>query len=395
LRNPGIGRNVPPLTRKSMRLVARSICLALVLWLASAERPPAADAALPGQNGTIAFGLLDALLAEETFYAGLYIGTMDPMGRDQRRIGTRLGDDGLDATHPEFSPQGRFVAVSWEPLRSRRRGLALIQPNGRFVRRLTYPAPPRGRLHFESPPSTLDSSPTWSPNGKRVAFDRRWCETEGGDECASRGIYTVARDGTDRRRVVDKGVDPSWSSNGEIVFVDDPFPVLFSDGDGPILVTDPRGARVRTLAPEGGSPDWSPDGERIAFTRSRNGYAGLFVINADGTGLRRLYVSRRFSLGSPAWSPDGRRIAFLRNNALTTISPSGSELRRGRTIACRWCDEEGEAVAHTLDWEPLPRASTSAKAAHRARSRFAHPAAVEADPRPLSRLPQSSGQFVR
>ena len=36
------------------------------------------------------------------------------------------------------------------------------------------------------------------------------------------------------------------------------------------------------------NPQWSPDGKRLAFTSARDGSAGIFSINADGTGLTDL-----------------------------------------------------------------------------------------------------------
>ena len=55
------------------------------------------------------------------------------------------------------------------------------------------------------------------------------------------------------------------------------------------------------------APAFSPDGKRIAFARLG---AGIFSMNLDGTGLRRLTGNGRDSF--PAWSPDGKQIAFLR-----------------------------------------------------------------------------------
>ena len=57
--------------------------------------------------------------------------------------------------------------------------------------------------------------------------------------------------------------------------------------------------------PGSGRPSWSPDGARIAATSAD----GVFVMNADGTGLRRLTHNTVVDTW-PARSPDGKKIAF-------------------------------------------------------------------------------------
>ncbi len=61
---------------------------------------------------------------------------------------------------------------------------------------------------------------------------------------------------------------------------------------------------------------YSPDGKRIAFTASEGGNSDVWVMNADGTGARKLTTGPALDL-SPAWSPDGRRIAFVSDRAGT------------------------------------------------------------------------------
>ena len=81
------------------------------------------------------------------------------------------------------------------------------------------------------------------------------------------------------------------------------------------------GSNPRQLTRYAGSnPAWSPDGRRIAF-RSR---FDLFVVNVDGSGLRRL--ARNGS--APTWSPDGRTIAFLHNREVYIVKADGSRERR-------------------------------------------------------------------
>ena len=78
------------------------------------------------------------------------------------------------------------------------------------------------------------------------------------------------------------------------------------------------------------APAFSPNGKRIAFARLG---AGIFSMNVDGTGLRRLTKNGRDSF--PAWSPSGKQIAFIRPFShgwrIHIMSASGArerELRR-------------------------------------------------------------------
>ena len=61
-------------------------------------------------------------------------------------------------------------------------------------------------------------------------------------------------------------------------------------------------------------PAWSPDGKRIAFTSNRDGNYEIYVMNADGTGLRNV-TQHPGQDNYAAWSPDGKHLAFLSNRS--------------------------------------------------------------------------------
>jgi Tol biopolymer transport system component len=119
------------------------------------------------------------------------------------------------------------------------------------------------------------------------------------------------------------------------------------------------GTGLKVLAP-GNEPAWSPDGRRIAFTRTRCTAdicgADLYVMAADGSGVQRLTnVSPFDGASAPAWSPDGTRIAYVRRccfllgegSGLATIGPEGglSHLLHAGTIIGRpvWAPD-GSAI---------------------------------------------------
>jgi Tol biopolymer transport system component len=58
------------------------------------------------------------------------------------------------------------------------------------------------------------------------------------------------------------------------------------------------------------TPSWSPDGKQLVFTGYDGGLSDLYIVNRDGTGLRRLTADKYADL-HPAWSPDGKTIAFV------------------------------------------------------------------------------------
>ena len=74
---------------------------------------------------------------------------------------------------------------------------------------------------------------------------------------------------------------------------------------GPSCRTRPRA----TPSKQNYLPAWSPDGSKLAFTSNRDGNAEIYVMNRDGSGVRRLTNHPTIDV-TPTWSPTGTQIAF-------------------------------------------------------------------------------------
>ena len=153
---------------------------------------------------------------------------------------------------------------------------------------------------------------------------------------------------------------PAWSRDGRtIVFVS------WRDGNGEVYAMDADGSSPRNLTQDpakDAGPAWSPDGRRIAFVSWRDGNSEIYVMNADGSGKRNL-TRDRASDDFPTWSPDGRRIAFVRGRLHGNPRP-GRDVRRwysyhlyvmnadGSGLRRLTRNQTGTSRHHQLVWSP-------------------------------------------
>jgi TolB protein len=120
-------------------------------------------------------------------------------------------------------------------------------------------------------PSTNESGPAWSPDGRTILFTT---DRDGNEE-----IYAMNADGSNPRNLTRHPLN-----------------------DG-----------------RDGGYAWSPDGRKILFATNRDRNRGrdgkvateLYVMNADGSGQRRLTRTSEWEFVH-SWSPDGRRLVFGR-----------------------------------------------------------------------------------
>jgi dipeptidyl aminopeptidase/acylaminoacyl peptidase len=174
-----------------------------------------------------------------------------------------------------------------------------------------------GRAH------TYPRGASLSPDGSQVAYASFG---SGEPELRGAGIYVIDTDGGRPHLVQEAGRRQLYSGDRrfrtlllEPTFSPDGTKIAYIDGMGDwgngLRVIDADGSHVRVLLESDGElsdgiatpsceggPVWSPDGSRLAFC----GPGGIWVIGADGSGLRKVIPNGE----KPSWSPDGSRIAY-------------------------------------------------------------------------------------
>jgi len=191
---------------------------------------------------------------------------------------TRLTSDSFPEMSPQWSPKGdKLVFVGLPPGEAAE--IFTISASGGASSRLTNdPA--------------VDGAPSWSPDGTKIAFSS--------NRSGPYQIYVMDADGSNPQPVPgSQGLmgRPAWSPDGNYF--------AFSRNTSPVSIglIPVAGGTITTLTAQGDTePDWSPDGKEIVFTSSRNVLSEIYLIGADGNGLKRL-TNNATTDGNPAWSP--------------------------------------------------------------------------------------------
>jgi len=167
-----------------------------------------------------------------------------------------------------------------------------------------------------SRPYAADKYPEWSPDGCCIIFTSSPITASG--ETGVSNIYLGSKnpgseaDITNLTLVDAMDSDPSWSPDGTRVafssYKDDNWHiyVMNKDGSGMVQITFGQGSEAEI------SPEWSPDGAHIVYTGVLGTRADIYSINVDGSQMVKLTNGPANSYLA-AWSPDSRRIAFVSN----------------------------------------------------------------------------------
>jgi len=278
------------------------------------------------------------------------------LGGPERKVGEVIS--GLD-----WSPDGKYLVVTDASTPEESAGLFLLSVEIGEKRRLT------------SPPaqSMPDMVPAFSPDGHTIAFIR----------VVSSGVYEIhlvpSAGGAVRRLTFDNRRIESlaWSADGrEIIFTSDrggalnlwrvrvsggaPERIVAVGGEAywvavarqgfhlayanrysdtniwRLELTGERGSgkltRLIASSRQEDSPQFSPDGQQIAFVSNRSGSWEIWVCDQDGNNPAQVTSFGGTPAGSPRWSPDGRWIAFdarpAGNSDIFVVSAFGGQPRR-------------------------------------------------------------------
>jgi Tol biopolymer transport system component len=231
-----------------------------------------------------------------TNVADTSIAVMRADGSERRQVFARQG---VSAFSSSWSPAGdviafgvgRYFRIPGHPTAQ----VAIVNADG-------------SNLRFIADDASNNGFPSWSPDGTRIVYKQD----------AHLVIYSVADGKVTNLTQPGPQYDnfPSWSSKDVITFTSN------RDGDFDIYTIKPDGTNLRRLTKSPGVDGhsiWSPDGEWIMFSSARMGfkderplleripqpYGELFVMRADGTGLRQL-TDNQWEDATPAWMPEQR-----------------------------------------------------------------------------------------
>jgi Tol biopolymer transport system component len=287
----------------SMRL--RAIIALLCLVALDVAAAGTARATQPGTNGLIAFQI------ESNTGSEIYV--LDPDTGGMRQV-TDLGD----ATTPDWSPDGHWIAFSLHECR-----IAMIRPDGTGLRRI----PSRS-------PGGCETDPAFTPDGRHLVYERYNAVND--DDA----IWIMRTDGGGRRRL---GTGPQGGAATPEVSPDGKT-VTFLSWDREDLTA------IYAVAIDGGSVwrvtpdlwgitfkhDWAPDGSRLVMSDNAEDpdrTVNMLTIRPDGTGLRYLTDFRTPDQRALAggYSPDGQWIVYRQESgnlsSLMVMRTDGSAVR--------------------------------------------------------------------
>ncbi len=235
----------------------------------------------------------------------------------------RISDHKTISLSPSWSADGRQVAYTSYVQRARTK----MRNADMFLYDI-----PAGKRRLLSYRQGINSGASFTPDGRFIFLTI--------SQGTSPDIYKISVDGDLVKRIT---TGPNSAMNVEPAVSPDGKQIAFSSdrsGRPMIYIMDIDGGNVRRITFAGvfnSSPSWSPDGKKLAFAGQSDGNFDIFVMNTDGSEMIRLTSAKKSngraaSNEDPSFSPDGRFVVYTSNrtgkNQIYISTADGSEERR-------------------------------------------------------------------
>jgi Tol biopolymer transport system component len=318
--------------------MSRVVGVLAALWFGGlALGVSAAPAAFPGGNGRIVF--------DSDRDGDPDIWTMRPNGSDP--INLTAGSAAADGL-ASWRADGRKIAFQSDRVTA-------TNPNGRFqIFVMNADGSDPTQITFTD--LNNNDNPAWSPDGRKIVFVRHMnmVPEDPDPGVDNHDVWTMNADGSNQRNLTNnpaEDLEPSWSPDGKrLAFTSD------RTGSNEVYTSSPNGSMLRqlTFTPGfDGAANWSPDSRMLVFDTERDGNGEIYTMRADGSHPVNVTRNPATELVS-GWSPDGRKLAFSSNRDASDEHPDNFEVYTMRADGRRQVNRtKNPAMDFFGDWQPL------------------------------------------